>query len=145
MPTHKAEAEWKGNLAHGSGRLKVGSGAFDGPYSFKSRFEEGQSATNPEELIGAAHAGCFTMALTAQLSRAGMTETRIHTVARVKLEKIGDAFSITGIELDTEADIPGIDDAGFQKHALDAKQSCPVSKALAGTAIHLNAKLLKRA
>ena len=69
MPTHKAEAEWKGNLAQGSGRMKVGSGAFDGPYSFKSRFEEGQSATNPEELIGAAHAGCFTMALTAQLSR----------------------------------------------------------------------------
>ena len=81
MPTRKAEAEWKGNLAEGSGQLKVGSGAFDGPYSFKSRFEEGQSATNPEELIGAAHAGCFTMALTAQLSRAGITPTRIHTSA----------------------------------------------------------------
>src|SRR3979490_2373883 len=83
MPTQKAEAEWKGNLAQGSGRLKVGSGAFDGPYSFKSRFEEGQSATNPEELIGAAHAGCFTMALAAQLSRAGLTPTRIHTTAKV--------------------------------------------------------------
>src|SRR5437016_7763740 len=81
MPTRKAEAEWKGNLAEGGGRLKVGSGAFDGPYSFKSRFEEGQSATNPEELIGAAHAGCFTMALTAQLARAGITPTRIHTDA----------------------------------------------------------------
>lgn len=77
--THRAEAEWKGRLADGSGRLKVGSGAFEGPYSFKSRFEEGQSATNPEELIGAAHAGCFTMALTAELSRAGITPTRIHT------------------------------------------------------------------
>ena len=142
MPTHKAEAEWKGNLAQGSGRLKVGSSAFDGPYSFKSRFEEGQSATNPEELIGAAHAGCFTMALTAQLSRAGITPTRIHTAAKVHLEKIGDAFSITRIELETEAQIPGIDDASFQKLALDAKQSCPVSKALAGTSIHLNAKLL---
>ena len=82
MPTRKAEAEWQGNLAEGSGRLKVGSGAFDVPYSFKSRFEEGQSATNPEELIGAAHAGCFTMALTAQLSRARITPKRIHTEAR---------------------------------------------------------------
>jgi len=142
MPTHKAEAEWKGNLAQGSGRLKVGSGAFDGPYSFKSRFEEGQSATNPEELIGAAHAGCFTMALTAQLSRAGFTPTRIHTGAAVTLEKAGDAFAITRIALTTEAQIPGIDDATFQKHALDAKANCPVSKALAGTQIHLNAKLV---
>ena len=144
MPTRKAEAEWKGNLAEGSGRLKVGSGAFDGPYSFKSRFEEGQSATNPEELIGAAHAGCFTMALTAQLSRAGITPTRIHTDtdAKVKLEKIGEGFSITSIELETEANIPGIDDATFQKYALDAKLNCPVSKALAGTNIRLNAKLL---
>ena len=142
MPTHKAVAEWKGNLAQGSGRLKLGSGAFDGPYSFKSRFEEGQSATNPEELIGAAHAGCFTMALTAQLSRAQIKPTRIHTEARVKLEKIGDAFSITQIELDTEAEIPGINDATFQKYANEAKQNCPVSKALAGTEIHLNAKLL---
>ena len=100
MPTRKAEAEWKGNLAEGSGRLKVGSGAFDGPYSFKSRFEEGQSATNPEELIGAAHAGCFTMALTAQLSRAGITPRRINTGAKVKLEKIGEGFSITEIDLD---------------------------------------------
>lgn len=142
MPIRKAEAEWKGNLAAGSGRLKVGSGAFDGPYSFKSRFEEGQSATNPEELIGAAHAGCFTMALTAQLSRAGITPTRIHTEAQVKLEKVGEAFSITQIDLETEASIPGIDDATFQKHALDAKQNCPVSKALAGTQIHLHAKLI---
>jgi osmotically inducible protein OsmC len=142
MPTHKAEAEWKGNLAQGSGRLKVGSGAFDGPYSFKSRFEEGQSATNPEELIGAAHAGCFTMALTAQLSRAGLTPTRIHTVAKVKLEKVGDAFAITRIDLETEAEIPGIDDTAFQKHALDAKKNCPVSKALAGTEIYLSAKLV---
>src|SRR5215471_15893711 len=142
MPVRNAEAEWKGNLSMGSGRLKVGSGAFDGPYSFKSRFEEGQSATNPEELIGAAHAGCFTMALTAQLSRAGVTPTRIHTGAKVKLEMVGEAFSITEIELETKAEIPGIDDATFQKYALDAKQNCPVSKALAGTEIHLSAKLL---
>lgn len=142
MPIRRAEAEWKGNLAEGSGNLKVGSGAFEGPYSFKSRFEEGQSATNPEELLGAAHAGCFTMAVTAQLSAAGITPTRIHTDAKVKLEKIGEGFSITTIELETEADIPGIDDATFQKYALEAKQNCPVSKALAGTEIHLTAKLL---
>jgi osmotically inducible protein OsmC len=143
MPTHRAEAEWKGNLAQGSGRLKLGSGAFDGPYSFKSRFDEGQSATNPEELIGAAHAGCFTMALTAQLTRAGLPPTRIHTSAQVKLEKIGDAFAITRIDLNTEAQIPGIDDATFQKHALDAKQNCPVSKALSAIEIHLTARLLQ--
>jgi osmotically inducible protein OsmC len=141
MPTRKAEAEWKGNLAQGSGRLTVGSSAIDVPYSFKSRFEEGQSATNPEELIGAAHAGCFTMALTAQLSRAGITPTRIHTSAKVKLEKVGDAFSITGIDLETEGEVPGIDDATFQGYALDAKQNCPVSKALTGTEIHLVARL----
>lgn len=143
MPVRKAEAEWNGNLAQGNGRLKVGSGAFDGPYSFKSRFEEGEGATNPEELIGAAHAGCFTMALTAQLTRAGITATRIHTTAKVTLDKVGEGFSITRIELETEAEIPGIDDAGFQKHANDAKVNCPVSKALAGTEIHLTARLLQ--
>ena len=141
MPIRKAEAEWKGNLAEGSGQLKLGSGAFEGPYSFKSRFEEGQSATNPEELVGAAHAGCFTMALIAQLSRQQIRPTRIHTEARVKLEKVGDAFTITQIELETEAEIPGLDDASFQKYALDAKQNCPVSKALAGTQILLTATL----
>jgi len=142
MPTRKAEAEWEGNLAEGSGRLKVGSGAFEGPYSFKSRFEEGQAATNPEELLGAAHAGCFTMALTAGLSRAGIKAKRIHTEARVKLEKVGEAFSITQIELETEAEIPDVDDAAFQKYALDAKQNCPLSKALAATQISMTAKLL---
>ena len=89
MPIRKAEAEWKGNLVDGAGHLKVGSGAFEGPYSFKSRLEEGQSATNPEELIGAAHAGCFTMALTAQLSQKGITPNRIQTIAGVKLDKVG--------------------------------------------------------
>jgi len=144
MPTRQAEAEWKGNLVQGSGRLKVGSGAFEGPYSFKSRFEEGQSATNPEELIGAAHAGCFTMALIAQLSGAGVTPTRLRTVAKVKLDKVGEGFSITRIDLETEGEIPGVDEATFQKYAQEAKQGCPVSKALAGTEIHLSAKLLGR-
>lgn len=142
MPSRTSEAEWKGNLVHGSGELAVGSGAFRGPYSFRSRFEDGQSATNPEELIGAAHAGCFTMALTAQLSRAGFTPTRIHTGATVALEKVGDAFTITHIDLETTAEVPSLDDATFQRHAVDAKQNCPVSKALAGTQIRLNAKLL---
>lgn len=108
MPIRNAEAEWKGNLVQGSGRLKVGSGAFEGPYSFKSRLEEGQPATNPEELIGAAHAGCFTMALTAQLSQAGITANRIHTVANVKLDRVGEAFATTRVELQTEADIPAL-------------------------------------
>ena len=142
MPTRKAEAEWEGNLAEGRGTLKVGSGAFAGPYSFKSRFEEGEPATNPEELVGAAHAGCFTMALTAALSRAGIKATRIHTEARVKLEKVGDAFSITQIELETEAQIPDIDDAAFQQYAQGAKQNCPLSKALASTPISMTAKLV---
>lgn len=137
----KAEAEWKGTLARGSGRLTVASGALDVPYSFKSRFEEGQSATNPEELLGAAHAGCFTMALTALLSTAGFAPTSIHTGAQVTFEKIGDTFSITRITLDTSAQVPGIDDATFQRHAADAKRNCPVSKALAGTEISLNATL----
>jgi osmotically inducible protein OsmC len=142
MPTRKAEAEWEGNLAEGRGRLTVGSGAFEGPYSFKSRFEEGESSTNPEELLGAAHAGCFTMALTAQLSRARITPRRIHTEARIKLEKIGEAFSITQIELETEAEIPDIDDATFQQYAQGAKENCPLSKALASTPISLTAKLV---
>lgn len=142
MPTRKAEADWKGNLREGEGRLKVGSGAFEGPYSFKSRFEEGESATNPEELIGAAHAGCFTMAMTAAMSRDGITPTRIHTEAQVTLEKIGDAFSITKIDLNTEAEVPGIDDAALQNYAKGAKEGCPVSKALAGTEIHMTAKLV---
>jgi osmotically inducible protein OsmC len=142
MPSRTAEAEWKGNLIQGSGRLAVGSGAFQGPYSFKSRFEDGESATNPEELIGAAHAGCFTMALTAQLSRARLTPTRIQTRATVALTRVGDGFSITRIDLETTAEVPGLDDPTFQRHALEAKQTCPVSKALAGTEIRLVAKLL---
>ena len=142
MPTRKAEAEWEGNLAEGRGKLKVGSGAFEGAYSFKSRFEEGQSATNPEELLGAAHAGCFTMAITAALSRAGIKPTRIHTEARVKLEKIGEAFTITQIELETEAEIPDLDDAQFQQYAQGAKENCPLSKALASTPISMTAKLV---
>ena len=137
----RAKAEWKGDLVHGSGRLTVGSGALNVPYSVKSRFEDGQSATNPEELLGAAHAGCFTMALAAQLSRAQFAPTDIRTDANVAFEKNGDAFAITGIELVTSANVPGIDDATFQKFVADAKQNCPVSKALAAIEIRVKATL----
>ena len=123
-------------------RLGSHSGAFEGPYSFKSCLEEGQSATNPEELIGAARAGCFTIALTAQLSQNGITPNRIQTIARVKLDKVRDTFAITRIELQTEAEISSVDDTTFQASALDAKQNCLVSKALAGTEIRLTARLL---
>jgi lipoyl-dependent peroxiredoxin len=141
MPTRNAEAEWFGSLIDGKGHMKLGSGAFDGPYSFRSRMEEG-AGTNPEELIGAAHAGCYSMALSAILGGAGLTPTKIHTKAAVKFEKVGDGFAITNIELTTEAEIPGTDDAAFQQFAETAKANCPVSKALSGTNITLHAKLL---
>jgi osmotically inducible protein OsmC len=141
MLIRKAEANWKGNLIKGSGRLTVGSRAIDVPYSFKSRLEDGQSATNPEELLGAAHAGCFTMALAAQLSGAGFTPAELDTIAKVSFEKIGENFQITRIELETSADAPGVDDTIFQKLAADAKKNCPVSKALAATEIKLKATL----
>jgi osmotically inducible protein OsmC len=140
MAVRSAEAEWKGNLREGQGTVKLGSGAYEGRYSFASRFESG-TGTNPEELIGAAHAGCFSMALSAGLGRAGYTPTRIHTTAKVHLEKVGEGFGITKIELETEAQIPGIDAKTFHEHAEGAKKGCPVSKALAGTEITLTAKL----
>jgi lipoyl-dependent peroxiredoxin len=141
MLFRKAEARWKGNLTKGNGRLSVGSGAVDVPYSLKSRLEDGQSATNPEELLGAAHAGCFTMALAAQLSGAGFTPTEIQTEAKVSFDKIGDSFAITRIDLQTSADVAGIDDATFQALATDAKKNCPVSKALAAIDIGMKATL----
>jgi osmotically inducible protein OsmC len=125
MPVRRAEAEWKGKLIEGSGRLKLSSGAFEGPYSVKSRIEEGQSATNPEELLGAAHAGCFTMAVTMQLSRKRITPRRIRTIANVEVDKVGDGFAITRIELQMEADVPGIDERAFQAIPLEAKQKLP--------------------
>jgi osmotically inducible protein OsmC len=141
MPARTSEAEWKGNLQEGKGTIKLGSGAYEGQYSFSSRFERGVG-TNPEELIAAAHAGCFSMALSAGLSKGGFPPTRVHTKATVHLEKAGEGFGITRIELDTEAQVPGIDAAAFAKFADDAKKGCPVSKVLAGAQISLNAKLL---
>jgi osmotically inducible protein OsmC len=140
MAVRMSEAEWRGNLREGAGRVKLGSGAFEGNYSVPSRFEDGKG-TNPEELLGAAHAGCYSMALSAGLSKAGHPPTRVHTVARVHLEKVGEGFGITRIELECEAEVPGIDAAAFQEQAEGAKKGCPVSKALAATEITLKAKL----
>jgi lipoyl-dependent peroxiredoxin len=140
MAVRTASAQWDGNLQQGRGTMSLGSGAFQGAYSFSSRFEEG-TGTNPEELIGAAHAGCFTMALTAALGRGGFDPQSVHTTARVHLEKLPDGFAITRIELETEARVPGIEPAKFQEIADGAKKGCPVSKALAGTQITLAARL----
>ena len=140
MPVRKAYAVWEGSLREGHGTVKLGSGAYEGPYSFSSRFEEG-TGTNPEELIGAAHAGCFSMALSAGLGRAGITPQRVATTAKVHLEKVGEGFKITRIELENESVVPGIDDATFQEHARKAKEGCPVSQALGGVEITLNARL----
>jgi osmotically inducible protein OsmC len=141
MATRNGSAVWEGTLREGKGTVRLGSGAFEGPYSFASRFEEG-TGTNPEELIGAAHAGCFSMALAAALTKAGFSPKRIATTAKVHLGQSGGGFKITLIELNTEAEIPGIDDAGFQDQAAGAKKNCPVSQALAGTEITLNARLV---
>jgi osmotically inducible protein OsmC len=141
MPVRSAEAVWEGDLQGGKGTMKFGSGAFEGQYSFSSRFEEG-TGTNPEELIAAAHSGCFSMALSGALGRAGHPPTRVHTTAKVHLDKAEVGFQITLIVLSTEAEVPGIDAADFLRIAEDAKKNCPVSKALAGAEITLEAKLL---
>lgn len=141
MAVRTANAEWKGQLKDGSGSMRFGSGAFDGAYSFASRFEEGEG-TNPEELIGAAHAGCFSMAFAAELGKAGHDPKSVATTAKVHLEKGDSGFSIARIELDTEAQVPGIDEDEFQKIAQGAKDGCPVSRALAGVDISVNARLV---
>jgi lipoyl-dependent peroxiredoxin len=142
MPVRSAEAEWKGNLREGEGTMKTGSGAYQGAYSFPSRFEEGRGS-NPEELIAAAHAGCFSMAFAAGLTRAGFAPTSIRTTAKVHIEQVPGGFGITRIDLETEGQVPGIDDAAFQEQAQAAKAGCPVSKALAAVEnITLNAKLV---
>ena len=138
MTVRSAQATWNGTLKEGNGTMKVGSGFFEGPLTFASRFEEGKG-TNPEELIGAAHAGCYSMFLSALLTNAGFKPTSIHTTATVHL---GAGPTITKIELNTEADVPGLDEATFAEKAAAAKQGCPVSKALASVEIELTARLL---
>jgi osmotically inducible protein OsmC len=130
MPINTASARWEGNLTEGSGWMKTGKGGLQGNYSFKSRFEEGEG-TNPEELIAAAHAGCFSMAFSNGLSQAGFVPTSVDTTARVRLEKTDAGFTITRIELETTGSVPGIDEGTFQKIAEDAKANCPVSRLLA--------------
>lgn len=139
MAVRNAEAEWKGTLKEGAGTMKLGSGSYEGPFSYASRFEEGPG-TNPEELVGAAHAGCYSMFLSALLSNAGFKPTRIHTTAKVHL---GAGPAITLIELNTEAQVPGLDNDAFQEKAAAAKAGCPISKALAGVGeIKLTATLV---
>jgi lipoyl-dependent peroxiredoxin len=141
MPDRKASAVWQGTLKEGNGTMKMTSGAYEGPYSFASRFEEG-TGTNPEELIAAAHAGCFSMALSGQLSNNGFTPDRIETTANVHMEKTDAGNTITRIDLVTQAKVPGIDDAKFQELAQNAKKNCPISRALgAVNEITLDAKL----
>jgi osmotically inducible protein OsmC len=139
MPVRKSEAVWQGALKEGSGRVRLASGLYEGPYTYSSRFEEA-AGTNPEELIGAAHAGCFSMFLAALLSGKGFTPERVHTTAAVHL---GAGPTITKIELDCEASVPGVDDEQFQELAAEAKGACPVSKALAAVPeIVLHARLI---
>jgi osmotically inducible protein OsmC len=140
MPVRVANAEWKGNLPKGSGSLETETGFVKGNYSFSSRFEEG-AGTNPEELIAAAHAGCFSMAFANILAKAGHEAESIRTTARVYLEKGPDGFGISRIELECVGRVPGVDDAPFQEHAQSAKVGCPVSRALAATPIELVASL----
>ena len=136
-----SKAQWNGSLKDGKGTVSLGSGAYDGQYSFSSRFESG-TGTNPEELVAAAHAGCFSMALSAGLGKAGITPNRISTEAKVNFEKVGDGFSITRIDLVTEGDVPGIDEATFLEHAENAKKGCPISRALGAVEITLTANLV---
>lgn len=140
MAVRRASAAWNGGLLDGNGKMRLGSGAFEGPFSFKTRFEE-EPGTNPEELIGAAHAGCFSMAFAATLGKNGFAPERVATDARVHLTKGETGFSISKIELHTEATVPGIDEAKFRELATAAKNSCPVSRALAALEIELHAKL----
>ncbi|MEM6431486.1 MAG: OsmC family peroxiredoxin [Deinococcota bacterium] len=140
MPTRSASAVWEGNLAQGQGSLQTASGSVSGKYSFPSRFEDG-TGTNPEELIAAAHAACYAMAFSHELSEAGFTPTKVNASAAVHLEQVPGGFAITKIDLTCEGDVPGIDDAKFQEIATAAKNGCPVSKALAGPEISLNATL----
>jgi len=137
MSIRNAEAIWTGTLKEGKGTFKLGSGVFESDYTWAARFEEAPG-TNPEELIGAAHAGCYSMFLSALLTKAGYSPTRIHTTAKVHLEA---GPTITLIELETHAEVPGLDEKTFQEQAQAAKKNCPVSKALASVEIRLNALL----
>ena len=141
MPTRQSQAVWTGGLKSGRGRITVGKGVYEGPYSFPSRFETGEG-TNPEELLAAAHAGCLSMALAAGLERAGTPAETITTRAAATLEKVGDAFRVTRMRLEVRGRVPGIDADAFRKAAEQAKDGCPISNALKGNvAFELDARL----
>jgi osmotically inducible protein OsmC len=140
MPVRNASAVWEGDLKQGGGTVKLGSGAFEGKYSFNTRFE-GAPGTNPEELIGAAHAGCFSMALAHALSGAGHTVTSITTTATVHLTKGDKGYGISGIDLATRGVVPGLPEADFKRFAEETKVGCIVSRALAAVPTQLDAQL----
>lgn len=140
MASRNADATWQGDLKAGKGTMKLGSGAWEGPFTFATRFE-GAKGANPEELVGAALAGCYSMALSAGLGQAKFTPTSIRTSAKVHLEKVPDGFGITRIELTCFAEVPGIAEPEFQRIAEETKKGCPVSKALQAVAIELKASL----
>ena len=139
MIDRKAEARWEGDLKEGKGNIKLGSGAFEGKYSFETRFEDGPG-TNPEELLGAAEAGCFSMALSLGLTQAGHPPASIETSCVVHLDKVGEGFSITGIDLTTRGKVPGMSADEFQKLAEEARKNCIISRALS-VPIRLQASL----
>ena len=141
MPVRTGNAVWKGTLKEGSGTLRTQSGAYEGPYNFVSRFESGPQ-TNPEELVAAAHAACYSMALSAGLEKAGFKATKVATKASVHLEKLEAGFTITHIDLDVEADVPGVDDKKFAEISEATKSGCPISRLLTGAKINLKARLL---
>ncbi len=136
-----SDAEWHGDLKSGDGTVALGSGAFEGAYSYKSRFETG-TGTNPEELLAAAHAACFSMALSAALAQAGHVAQKVHTKAIVTFGPATGGFAVSRIDLETEGTVPGIDQAAFEEAAKQAKVNCPISKALAAVEIGLTAKLV---
>lgn len=140
MKIRSAQAQWKGTLQQGTGSMKLGSGAFEGPYSFLSRFEDG-AGTNPEELIAAAHAGCFSMSLSNELGKAGFPPTSIQTKANLHVDRVEGRFTLLKIHLEVEAEVPGIGEAAFLEKAEAARKGCPVSRALAAVEITMSAKL----
>jgi len=140
MADKKANAIWNGDLKTGEGKVSLESGLFDGPYTFASRFEDGEG-TNPEELIAAAHAGCYSMALSNELAKAGHNPKSVDTQAVVTLDTVDGAPTITTIKLISEATVPGLDNEEFQQIAAATKEACPVSRVLAGAEIHLDATL----
>lgn len=139
--TRTASASWQGDLPSGGGRIGVGSGAYEGAFTLRARVDDVERSTNPEELIGAAHAGCFTMSLANLLSESGRPPADLQTTARVRLEQLDTGFTITKIELRTVGDVPDVDAETFAQLAQQAKETCPVSRALAGTEITLEAQL----